>query len=88
MEIIALLDALIASTTDEKTRADLLQARDALAGKNDYSNNGALNKIQSGNRDAAIAMLAVAVNWLNKAGAGGADTTTLAGLVQQVAAAL
>jgi hypothetical protein len=88
MEIIALLDALIASTTDEKTRADLLQARDALAGKNDYSNNGALNKIQSGNRDAAIAMLAVAVNWLDKAGAGGADTTTLAGLVQQVAAAL
>jgi hypothetical protein len=88
MEIIALLDALIASTTDAKTRADLLQARDALAGKNDYSNNGALNMIRSGNFESAIAMLGITVNWLNKASASGADTTTVTALVQQVAAAL
>ncbi len=87
-EIITLLDALITSTTNATTRAVLLQARDALAGKNDYSNNGALNKIQAGNRDAAIAMLGIAANWLGKAGASGADTTTLTALVQQVAAAL
>lgn len=87
-EIIAMLDALIAATLDDKVRADLRQARDALAGRNEYSNNGALNKIQAQNIDAANAMLSTALNWLGKAAAGGANTTTLSLLIQQVAAAL
>lgn len=87
-EIIALLDAIIAATTDDKVRADLRQARDALAGRNEYSNNGALNKIRNGNVDAALAMLGITLDWLARAASGGADTATLSVLVQQVAAAL
>ena len=87
-ELIAMLDALIALTTDDKALAYLRQARDALAGRNNYSNNGALNKIQGGNTSAAIASLDIALNWLAKASAGGADTSTIDSLIRQVAAAL
>ena len=87
-EIIAMLDALIALTTDAKALAYLRQARDVLAGRNDYSNNGALNKIQGGNTSAAIASLDIALNWLAKASAIGSNTAMIESLIRQVAAAL
>lgn len=87
-EIIAQIDSAIASTTDNNVRKDLEKARKALAGSNDHSNDGALNKIRDGNKQAAIAFLNQAIGWLRKAQAGGADVATQIALLEQVVAAL
>ena len=87
-DIIGLLDGLIASTTDNGVREDLEKARQALAGSNDQSNNGALNMIRAGNDEAAIAFLQQAITWLQRAQAGAADVATQIALLEQVIAAL
>ena len=87
-EIIGLLDDLIASTTDNGVREDLEKARQALAGSNDQSNNGALNMIRAGNDEAAIAFLQQAITWLQRTQAGAVDVATQIALLEQVIAAL
>jgi len=86
-EIISMLDSVIASTTDKQVRNELEKARKALAG-DPYGNNGALEKIRDGNRQAAIAFLNQAIDALRKAQAGGADVATEIALLEQVVAAL
>jgi hypothetical protein len=87
-EIISLLDGIIAITTNNTLRHDLNQARDALAGNNYYSNNGALQKIRDENQDAAIAALQHSIERLRRAEAGGAEVSLLIALSEQVVAAL
>lgn len=87
-EIIGLLDGLIASTTDNGVREDLEKARQALAGSNDQSNNGALKMIRAGNDEAAIAFLQQAITWLERAQTGAAHVATQIALLEQVIAAL
>ena len=87
-EILALLDATIAGTTDDNVRRDLEKARKALVGSNDQSSSGALKMIQESNNEAAIAFLQEAVTWLQRAQAGGADVATQIALLEQVVAAL
>lgn len=87
VEIIGLLDAAIASTTDNNIRTDLEKARRALAG-NPNGNDGALNMIRAGNNHAAIAFLRQAIDWLRRAQAGGADVARQIALLEQVVAAL
>ena len=86
-EILALLDGVIAGTTDGSVRKDLEKARKALFG-NPNGSNGALEKIRDGHNQAAIAFLQQAISWLHKAQAGGADVATLTALLEQVAASL
>ena len=86
-QIVAMLDALIATTADNRIRKDLEKARKALAG-NPGANNGALRKIREGQDAAAIAFLNQAADRLRAAGADGANTATLVALVEQVVAAL
>jgi hypothetical protein len=86
-EIVALLDGVIAGTTNGNVRKDLEKARKALFG-NPNGNNGALEKIRDGHNQAAIAFLQQAISWLHKAQAGGADVATLTALLEQVAASL
>lgn len=88
IELIAMIDAVIASTTDNRVLAELQKARRALAGNNENSQNGALKKIRSGNNQAAIAFVQIAVNWLERAAEDGADVAAPIALLQQVAAAL
>ena len=87
-ELVGLLDSAIASTTDNTVRGYLEKARKALAGSNGVSNDGALNKIKTGNKQAAITFLRQAIDWLRKAQAGGANVATLIALLEQVMAAL
>jgi hypothetical protein len=87
-EILAMLDAAIAGTPDANVRRDLEKARKALVGGNDLGSSGALNMIQVGNNEAAIAFLQEAVTWLQRAQAGGADVATQIALLEQVVAAL
>lgn len=84
---LALLDALIAGTTDAEVLKELDKARKALVGKPE-AENGALRMIRDSNDDAAIAFLQQAADRLRAAGAAGADTATLVALLEQVVAAL
>jgi hypothetical protein len=86
-QILAQLDALIASTTDRGVLKDLERARKALAG-NPNGSNGALDKIGSGQNAAAIAFLSQAIRELEEAQRGGADVGQMIALLQQVIAAL
>ena len=87
-EILAMLDAAIAGTTDVNVRRDLEKARKALIGGNDQGGSGALNMVRVGNNEAAIAFLQEAVTWLQRSQAGGADVATQIALLEQVVAAL
>ncbi len=87
LTIIDLIDGAIAGTTNANVRKDLEKARKALFG-NPNGSNGALEKIRTGNTQAAIAFLNQAISWLRRAQTGGADVATLIGLLEQVAASL
>lgn len=83
-QILALLDALIAGTTDAEVLKELDKARKALVG-NPEAENGALRMIRDSNDDAAIAFLQQAADRLRAAGAAGADTATLVALPREPA---
>ena len=88
-EMIAMLDAKIAACGGNSYCSDLAHARVALAGSNENSSNGALDRIEAERREAARAFLATAGTWLARAEANGAsDLGALRVLVTQVAAAL
>jgi hypothetical protein len=86
-DVISMLDAVIAATTDPRVRKDLERARKALAG-NPNGNNGALDKIANGQKAAAIAFLSQAIRELQQAQQGGANVGPIIALLQQVIAAL
>ncbi|HXG65995.1 MAG TPA: PKD domain-containing protein [Blastocatellia bacterium] len=88
IELIAMLDAVIASTTNTQALAELRQARHALTGSNENSHNGALKKIRSGENEAAAAFALTSATWLQRAAESGADVAVPIALLQQVAAAL
>lgn len=87
-ELVAMIDAVIASTTDTKVLADLQKARHALTGSNQNSSNGALNKIRSGENASAASFCLTSAAELQKAAEGGANTALIIALLQQAAAAL
>ena len=86
-QVVGMLDAVIASTTDRGVRKDLERARKALAG-NPNGSNGALDKIAKDQNAAAIAFLRQAIRELLDAERGGATVGPLIALLQQVMAAL
>ena len=88
MELIAMIDAVIASTTDAKVLAELQKARHALTGSNATSQNGALAKIRSGENAAAAAFCLTSAESLQKAAEGGANVAVMIELLKQAAAAL
>ncbi|HET9530701.1 MAG TPA: hypothetical protein VFQ92_10135 [Blastocatellia bacterium] len=88
IELIAMIDAAIASTTDTQALASLQQARHALTGSNENSHNGALKMIRSGENEAAAAFALTSVTWLERAAESGVDVAVPIALLQQVAAAL
>jgi hypothetical protein len=88
IELIAMIDAVIVSTTDGRVLADLRQARHALTGSNENSNNGALKMIRSGENEAAAAFALTSVTWLQRAAESGVDVAMPIALLRQVAAAL
>ena len=88
IELIAMIDTVIASTTDTKVLADLQKARHALTGSNDNSQNGALQKIRSEENEAAASFALTSAALLQKAAEGGADVAVMIALLQQAAAAL
>ena len=88
IEIIAMIDNVIASTTDAQMLNKLQQARRALAGTNEHSQDGALNMIRSGENEAAASFALTSATWLQRAAEGGADVAVPIALLQQVAAAL
>jgi hypothetical protein len=88
LELIAMIDTVIASTTDTQVLADLRKARHALTGSNENSHNGALKMIRSGENDAAAAFALTSVQSLQQAAEGGADVAVMIALLEQVAAAL
>ena len=87
-ELIAMIDTVIASTTDTKVLAELQKARHALTGSNENSNNGALQKIRSGENASAASFALTSAASLQKAAEGGANVSVMIALLQQVAAAL
>ena len=88
LELIAMIDAAIASTTDSQARTMLQQARRALTGTNAHSNDGALNMIRAGENEAAAAFVSTSVTWLQWAAERGVNVALPIALLQQVAAAL
>jgi len=89
LELIAMIDAAIASTTDSQARTTLQQARRALTGTNAHSRDGALNMIRSGENEAAAAFVSTSVTWqLQRAAERGINVAVPIALLQQVAAAL
>lgn len=87
-ELVAMIDAVIASTTDAKVLADLQKARHALTGSNPNSQNGALAKIRSGENSSAASFCLTSADLLQKAAEGGADVAVMIALLKQAAAAL
>ena len=87
-EVVGLLDQAIAGASSADVRKSLEKARKALAGSNEHSQNGALQKIGDGNTQAALAFLAQAISWLERAQADGADVAVPIALLQQVVLAL
>ena len=88
LELIAMIDAVIASTTDTQVLAQLRQARRALTGTNANSQDGALNMIRAGENEAAAAFALTSATWLQRAAESGSDVAVPIALLQQVAAAL
>lgn len=89
LELIAMIDAAIAATSDANIRASLERARVALAGTNDHSQNGALQMVRAGNNLAAAAFAQTAASWLLRAQQdGAAGMTAPIALLQQLATAL
>ena len=88
IELIAMIDAVIASTTDTKVRAQLQQARRALTGTNANSQDGALKMIRAGENEAAAAFALTSAQWLQQVAESGTDVAVPIALLQQVAAAL
>lgn len=88
IELIAMIDAVIASTSDTHVLAQLRQARRALTGTNENSHDGALKMIRAGENEAAAAFALTSASWLQQATEGGADVAVPIALLQQVAAAL
>ena len=88
IEIIAMLDAVIASTTDTQVLAQLRHAQVALTGTNENSHNGALKMIRAGENEAAAAFALTSATWLQRAAESGVDVAVPIALLQQVAAAL
>lgn len=87
-EIGAILEALIASTTNHQVRKDLEAAQKALVGNPQGSQNGALNKVRGGQVSAADSFLRKAIDRLMQAQAGGANVGALVSLVQQIRTAV
>ena len=87
-EVIGLLDQAIAGAPSAGVRESLEKAHQALAGSNEHSQNGALQKIRDGNTQAAIAFLAQAISWVERAQLDGADVALPIALLQQVVLAL
>ena len=88
-EMVAMLDAAIASCPNTAVCADLRHARIALAGSNPDNIKGALKMISAGDRPSAQAFLQTAGTWLARATADGATNLgALQALVLQVSAAL
>ena len=89
IELIAMIDGVIATTSEPQTLADLQKARRALTGTNENSQDGALKMIRSGENDAAAAFALTSATWLQEAAEnGGVDVAAPIKLLQQVAAAL
>jgi hypothetical protein len=88
IEIIAMIDTLIGTTTNEQVLAQLQQARRALTGTNENSQDGALKMIRAGENEAAAAFALTSATWLERAAEGGVDVAVPIALLQQVAAAL
>lgn len=88
IELIAMIDAVIASTTDTKVLAELQKARHALTGSNENSHNGALRMIRSGENEAAASFALTSAAFLQEAAEGGANVAVPIALLEQVAAAL
>jgi PKD repeat protein len=88
-EMIAMLDAALATCPNTSACATLAHARGALAGYNPNSNSGALKMIRAGDRPSARAFLQTAGTWLDRAEADGAgNLDVLQALSLQVSAAL
>lgn len=87
-EVVGLLDQAIAGASSADVRKSLEKARKALAGSNEHSQSGALQKIGAGNTQAALAFLAPAISWLERAQLDGADVALPIALLQQVVLAL
>ena len=87
-EIVAMIDAAIAAATDPTVITQLQHARLALAGSRPTSQNGALQMIESGNNEAAVAFLGTCATWLQRAAEGGSNVSLALMLVEQVAASL
>lgn len=88
-QVIDLLDQVIAGTTSNAQRNALLNARKALAGSaNGQGANGALDKLNKGNTQAALVKLRQAIDDLKAAQAAGANVATLIALLQQVVTAV
>jgi len=86
-EVIDAITALQRTTTDFKIKKSLDKAFKALAG-NPVGSNGALQKIATNQKAAAIASLQQAVDGLVTAQEGGADVSQLIALLQAVISAL
>ncbi len=88
-ELIAMLDAVIAATTNRAILRDLRAARSALAGSTPRSSDGALNMIRAGNEPSAAYFSQVAFNSLGRAETNGATgLTTMKALLVQLKTAL
>jgi len=88
-EIGAILNALISATSNAEVRRDLEGARMALLGSRAAaSQSGAFDMISAGQRSAADAFLATAIDRLLRAQASGANVGLLLDLVRQVRASL
>ncbi len=84
-QVIDLLDQLIAGTTNRAQLTALLNARKELAGSaGGHGSNGALDKLEKNNKQAALVKLNKAIADLQQAQAAGADVGTLIALLQQV----
>jgi hypothetical protein len=86
--VIARLNAVIPSTSNDSVRQHLEQARQALAGSGGRSNDGALQMIMAGNIDAAIGLLKQSIASLQEAQAGGVNVRGEISLLEQAAASL
>ena len=87
-KIVEMIDAAIAAATDPQVIASLQHARIALTGNNQNSQDGALQMIEAGNNEGAVAFLETCAMWLQRAATDGSDVALPILLVEQIAAAL
>ena len=85
IQVIEMLDQIIAGTTDAKLKKILLDARKALQWNGD---SGALDKLRLKDTQAALVKLGQALDSLRAAQAAGANVGTLIALIEQVMASL